>query len=258
MGCNFSCSFCQNWHISQVPGGCLKESGQRSFSPAEIVREALDTHCLSIAYTYTEPTVFFEFARACCEYAKDNRLKNIFVTNGFMSPQALNDIGPYLDAANIDLKGMSEAFYQKYCHGRLQPVCDTIVAMKKRGIWIEITTLIIPGLNDDAGSFDKISSFIASLDKSIPWHISRFHPEYKCRNIPPTDFACLQQAFDIGRSKGLMHVYVGNCQTDYGQHTVCSHCKKTLIERDGFFITRNALIHGTCGFCGTVLSGVYQ
>ncbi len=204
VGCNFRCANCQNWQISQA------NQGGQNLTPKEIVQEALNSHCPSISYTYTEPTIFLEYALETMKLAKEKGLKNIWVTNGFMSPQTLKLIIPYLDAANVDLKSFEESFYQKYCAGRLKPVLENLKALKKNGIWLEITTLIIPGLTDQEKMLKKIGQFIKKeLGPETPWHISRFFPEvsWKMKKLPATPLESIEKAQQIGLKTGLKYVY---------------------------------------------------
>ncbi|MCK4519597.1 MAG: AmmeMemoRadiSam system radical SAM enzyme [Candidatus Omnitrophica bacterium] len=209
IGCNFRCGFCQNWQISQVSKRDKYWQG-RELMPAKVVEEAKRNHCKSISYTYTEPTVFFEYAYDTAKLAKQAGLKNVFVTNGYMSREALEAINPYLDAANIDLKSFREEFYLKNCKAHLQPVLETIKLAKSLNIWIEITTLIIPGENDSSSELADIARFIADVGKDIPWHISRFHPDYRFLNHKPTPIETLKKAEELGRKAGLRYVYIGN------------------------------------------------
>ncbi|MCG2686294.1 AmmeMemoRadiSam system radical SAM enzyme, partial [Candidatus Parcubacteria bacterium] len=211
-GCNFRCSFCQNWQISQFPKAQTRsEFPGRAWTPEEVVSAALENNCASIAYTYTEPTVFFEFAQDCAVLAKERGLKNVFVTNGFMSPEALKLAKDWLDAANIDLKSFSEKYYREVCGARLQPVLDNIKLMYQLGIWIEITTLVVPDQNDSPKELQQIAEFIASVSPNIPWHISRFHPDYQMVDgMQPTPLETLQCAAAIGKKAGLNFVYLGN------------------------------------------------
>ena len=208
-GCNFRCGFCQNWQISQASGQ-NKAREVYKMIPERIVEEAKKNHCQSISYTYTEPTIFFEYAYDIAKVAKQAGLKNIFVTNGYMSREALETISPYLDAANIDLKSFREKFYVENCKGHLQPVLDSIKLAKKLGVWIEITTLIIPGYNDSVSELSDIAGFIASVGKDIPWHISRFHPDYHFLSEKMTPIETLKKAEDLGKKAGLDYVYLGN------------------------------------------------
>lgn len=256
IGCNFKCDFCQNWEISQAQE--VEKIGAKRFkvTPERVVEEAIKNKCMSISYTYTEPTVYFEFAYECAKLAKSQGLYNDFVTNGYMSREALEYISPYLDAANVDLKSFREDFYHKMCKASLKPVLENITLMKKLNIWVEITTLVIPGYNDSKEELSDIACFISSLDKSIPWHISRFHPDYKFTQIPSTSLATLENAYKIGKEKGLKFVYLGNIHTDYGQNTYCSACSKLLIERMGFSVNKRNMKQGKCEFCGEKIEGI--
>jgi pyruvate formate lyase activating enzyme len=212
VGCNLTCKNCQNYDISQGPKPNKPILGQE-ISPEKIVQEALKNNCPSISYTYTEPTIFLEFALETMKLAHQERLKNIWVTNGFMSAQTLNLIIPYLDAANVDLKSFDDNFYQEYCGARLKPVLNNLKAMKKKNIWLEITTLIIPGLTDQEKILQKIAQFIKKeLDPKTPWHISRFFPEvsWQLQNLPTTPLESLEKAYQIGLKAGLKCVHKGN------------------------------------------------
>ena len=210
MGCNFRCGFCQNWQISQMSK--IKDSGtsQNTLSPEEIVRETKRNNCSSISYTYTEPTIFFEYAYDISRIAKAAGLANVFVTNGYMTRKAIDTIRPYLDAVNIDLKSYREDYYKTFCKAHLQPVLDSILFMKKLNIWIEITSLIIPGENDSDEELEQIAGFIARMDKEVPWHISRFFPQYKLTEHLVTPMSTLKRAKAIGEKQGLRRVYLGN------------------------------------------------
>ncbi len=255
-GCNFRCLHCQNADISQLPrdrgGAVLGED----VPPDAIVNAARKYRCASISYTYTEPTIFFELAYDTARLAAEAGLKNVFVTNGYITPEALKTIRPYLHAANIDLKGFTEDFYRKVCGARLQPVLDAIRLYKELGIWIEITTLVIPGHNDSDGELKKIAEFIRSVGEEIPWHVSRFHPTYKLTDQPVTPAGTLKRARQIGLDAGLRYVYVGNIPGE-GEDTMCPGCKKTLVRRIGFSVLENNVKDGNCGFCGTKVDGVW-
>ncbi len=212
VGCNLTCRNCQNWDISQGPKPNKPILGQE-MSPEKIVQEAISKRSLSISYTYTEPTIFLEYALETMKLARKKGLKNIWVTNGFMSPQTLKLIIPYLDAANVDLKSFEDSFYQKYCGGRLKPILENLKEMKRKGIWLEITTLIIPGLSDQPAMLKKIARFIKEkLGPETPWHISRFFPEisWQMRDLPATSLEILEKAYQIGLASGLKYVYKGN------------------------------------------------
>ncbi len=214
MGCNFTCGFCQNWRISQIEKEERESYGKgnnlRSYPPEEIVSNALRSSCSSIAYTYTEPTIFFEYAYDISIQAADNNVKNIFVTNGYISEEALETVSPYLDAANVDLKSFSDDYYKKICKARLQPVLDTIRRMKEKGIWIEVTTLVVPGQNDSEEELNEIAHFIADTGTGIPWHISRFYPQFQYRNTGPTPIETLKRARELGEKAGIRHIHLGN------------------------------------------------
>jgi pyruvate formate lyase activating enzyme len=258
LGRNFRCGFCQNWEISQQSfrEGLGLDSGDE-LNPEEIVAEALSNQCQSVSYTYTEPTIFFEYALATAKLAKEKGLANVFVTNGYMSAECLEMIRPYLDAANVDLKFFKDSSYQKICAAKLQPVLDSIKLMKKLGIWVEVTTLVVPGENDSEEELRDIAMFITSVSKDIPWHISRFHPDYKFNKHPVTPEATLKKAQELAFEAGLNYVYVGNV-SGWGNDTLCHICKKNLIKREGFNILRYNIKEGRCIYCNTIIPGVFS
>lgn len=243
VGCNLFCEFCQNWEISQD----VKEIIGKEMTPSEIVEDAIQKGCKSIAYTYTEPTIFFEFAYDTAKLAKKKGLKNIFVSNGFINKEAIDKISEYLDAINIDLKGFSEDYYKRYCGARLEPVLDAIKHYHKK-VWLELTTLIVPGHNDDEESFEKITDLIISLDKNIPWHISRFHPDYKMIDVPVTSMEAIDKAYAIGKKKGIKYIYTGNVYDDR-ENTYCPKCGKVVIDRKGMHVNKINLDKDRCKFC---------
>lgn len=256
IGCNFKCGFCQNWQISQISkrnGGIFDAN---TLPPEDAVRQAKKNECLSISYTYTEPTIFFEYAYDTAKLAREAGLYNVFVTNGYMSKEALDEIKPYLNAANVDLKSFSDEFYKNNCKARLRPVLDSIAYMHKIGIWVEVTTLIIPGENDSEEELNAISGFIADLDKNIPWHISRFHPDYQFADRSPTSMQILKKAKQIGESHGLRYVYMGNVPGD--SDTYCYNCKELLIKRSYFYVERCNIARGGCPSCGAEIAGVWN
>ncbi len=256
-GCNFRCVFCQNWNISQVSA---KDKGIEgpNIPPEGTVEAALRNRCGSISYTYTEPTIFFEYAYDTSRIAKSRGLYNTFVTNGYMTGEAIDAIAPYLDGANIDLKFFSDESYEKMCGGKLQPVLDSIRKMKSCGIWIEITTLIIPGKNDSEKEVRDIARFIAETGTEIPWHISRFHPDYQFLDATATPLATMSRAREIGIEEGLKYVYLGNVLT--GGETLCPRCNDILIRREGFTSTVSDYLikDGKCGECNTTIEGVWK
>jgi len=228
-----------------------------TFAPEDIVDGAIKANCKSIAYTYTEPTVYFEYAHDTAKLAHDAGIRNIFVTNGYMSSEALNMIKPYLDAANVDLKAFNEDYYKKLCGAKLAPVKETLVTMKSLGIFVEVTTLLIPGLNDDKTELQALARFIAaSLGPETPWHVSRFHPTYKLMDRPSTPVQTLLMARDIGLASGLRYVYTGNVPGESGEDTLCYRCGKALIGRWGFQIGKYDIENGRCKYCGTSIDGV--
>jgi pyruvate formate lyase activating enzyme len=255
-GCNFRCTFCQNHEISQLP----REEGHitgRERTPTRIVEDALGSGSRSIAYTYTEPTVAFEFAYDTAVIARERGLKNVFVTNGYMTREMLELFAPRLDAANVDLKAFNDDFYRAECGAHLQPVLDSLRKMKELGIWIEITTLLIPDLNDNDAELWNLAGFILSLGAETPWHISRFHPRYRLKGKQPTPAASLHRAAEIGRSAGLKYIYCGDLPGDYGEDTACARCGHLLIERDGFAVKRMDLKGSGCPRCGAPLEGIF-
>jgi pyruvate formate lyase activating enzyme len=255
IGCNFSCDFCQNWQISQSSKKSGKGLGGYPMPSERVVENAKRQKCKSIAYTYTEPTIYFEYAYDTAVLAKKAGLINVFVTNGFMSKSALEKIKPYLDAANVDLKSYSDDFYRKMCNGRLQPVLDSIKLMKKLGIWVEVTTLIVPEQNDSDSELNNIAEFIASVGKEIPWHISRFHPDHKYKDSYPTPIKTLRRAYNIGVENGLHYIYLGNVHE--GLDTRCKSCGELLLRRAYMGVNRNYVKSGNCLKCGTKVEGLF-
>jgi len=256
VGCNFRCDNCQNYDISQLPKERNIIVGQ-DVSPEEIVSAAKRNNCASIAYTYSEPTIFFEYAYDIAKHAKKEGIKNVFVTNGYITPEALREISPYLDAANIDLKSFSDDFYRKNCGARLEPVLDSIRLYKSLGIWIEITTLIIPSLNDSEEELHKIAEFIKKeVGEETPWHITQFHSTYKLIDLPRTPVTILRRAREIGLEAGLRYVYEGNVPGENGENTYCHNCGKMLIRRFGYQILENKIKNSACAYCGAEIDGV--
>lgn len=258
VGCNFICKHCQNFDISQMP---REEKGRivgREMSPEEIVREAESAGCLSIAYTYTEPTIFFELAYDTARLAHGRGIKNVFVSNGFMTPESLREISPFLDGINIDLKGFTNKFYKEICGGRLEPVLENIRLADELGIWVEVTTLIIPTLNDSPEELKLIAEFIANTNKDIPWHITQFYPTYKLLNLPRTPIEILHKAREIGLEAGLRYVYEGNVPGLGNENTYCYNCGSILIERWGYSIGKNMIKDGHCPFCQSPIAGFYS
>lgn len=254
VGCNFRCLHCQNYEISQYPRDYPDIPGE-VMSPDEVVREAERSGSKSISYTYTEPTIFFEFAYDCARLAREKGIKNVFVSNGYTSPEATRLVAPYLDGNNIDVKG-DEAFYRKIVGGRLQPVLDTIKLMKELGVWVEVTTLIIPNHNDSDDFLKRIADFIRSVDTAMPWHVTQFYPTHKLLDQPRTPVSTLRKAREIGLKAGLKYVYEGNVPGEGGENTYCPSCKAAVIERFGFTLTEVRMQNALCPTCGTRIDGI--
>ena len=255
-GCNFQCDFCQNWNISQISRETKGELPGYDLPPAKVVENARENNCRSISYTYTEPTIFFEYAYDTAKLAKEAGLKNVFVTNGYMATQAIDTIAPFLDAANVDLKAFSEEYYRRNCKGRLQPVLGSITHMKKHDIWVEVTTLVIPGENDSEEELEQIAEFIAGVSVDTPWHISRFHPDYKFSDHSATPVETLQKAREIGKKHGLHYIYLGNVQEEADTH--CYNCGQLLVQRRYMGTDQIYLKNGRCPSCETPISGIWQ
>lgn len=256
VGCNFRCLFCQNYDISQAPkeGEIYGQTVPRE----TIVALAEKYRCASISYTYSEPTIFYEYAFEIAKLAKERGIKNNFVTNGYVEEEPLKEIAPYLDGANIDLKSFRKEFYAKIVGARLDQVLESIKLYFKLGIWIELTTLIIPGYNDDEAELRDIARFIREeLAPYVPWHVSRFYPQYKMTHVPPTPVQKILRAWEIGKEEGLFYVYTGNIWDDRGSETVCPNCKRVVIRRSGFWVTENHVIGGNCEFCGSKIHGIF-
>lgn len=254
-GCNFHCMHCQNAAISQAErdGNAVPEV---MLQPEEVVAAALKAGARSIAYTYTEPTVFIEYVVATARLAVQAGLANVLVTNGYQTVEALDVLTPLIDAANVDLKSFDDGFYRKVLGARLAPVLDTLVEMRRRGIWLEVTTLLIPGLNDKPGELWELAAWIVSeLGPETPWHVSRFFPTYRMTDLEPTPAETIQRAVEIGRAAGLRHVYAGN-MGDADVATLCAWCGETLIRRHGYRALRAGLVDGRCDRCGHALAGI--
>ena len=254
-GCNMHCDWCQNWEISQMPREQHFIAGYE-LSPADIVSAAKKSACRSIAYTYTEPTIFFEYSYDTAKLAREAEIANIYVSNGYMSAEMLELFHPWLDAVNIDLKTFRDETYRQYTGGKLQPVLDSLKKIHDYGIWLEVTTLVIPGVNDDPQELQEIAEFIATeLGTDTPWHVSRFYPQYKLQQTPPTPPDTLHRAGEIGRAAGLNYVYLGNLSEE--TDTCCPACGKVLIRRSGFGISSNQVDNnGCCPDCGEAIAGV--
>ncbi|HQK42645.1 MAG TPA: AmmeMemoRadiSam system radical SAM enzyme [Anaerolineaceae bacterium] len=254
-GCNFDCQWCQNWEISQ--GDSAAAAARCPYTPPQdVVSAAKREGCLSISYTYTEPTVFFEFTQDVGILAREAGLKNVYVSNGYMSPQTIALLARWLDAANVDIKAFSDEVYRKHIGARLQPVLDACSLLKQAGVWLEITTLLIPGLNDDEAQIRGLTRYIVrELGAETPWHVSRFFPQYKYQNTDATSVGSIEKAMEIGKAEGLRYVYAGNIAGS--ADTYCPQCGAVLIKRSGMSTLSSRVSHkGACPVCGARIAGV--
>jgi pyruvate formate lyase activating enzyme len=254
-GCPFHCMFCQNWEIAQGPRLGMRLPAS-PLPPEQAVAEALRQGVRSIAYTYVEPTVFLEYALAIARPAKAAGLLNLFITDGYATPEAIDLLATVLDAANVDLKAFDDAFYRRRCGARLAHVLEAIEAYHRAGVWLEITTLVIPGENDDPGHLRELTAWLVEhVGPETPWHVSRFFPAFRMQDTPPTPLATLRRAAEIGLEAGLKHVYVGNAPELAMEDTHCVGCGALLIARRGYQVVRCLADDGTCHRCGRTLAG---
>ena len=254
-GCNLSCKYCQNFEISQFGPDKVKTL---NVSPEEVIKEAERHKLKVISYTYTEPTVFYEYTLDICKIAKKRKIKNTTVTNGFINPEPLNELCKYLDGSNIDLKSINDEFYQQICSARLQPVLEAIKIMHEKGVWLELTNLIIPGLNDSTEDIENLVEWVRkNLGYNVPLHFTAFYPSYKMTKLPPTSPQILKKARNIALGRGLNFVYTGNIEDEEGNNTYCPKCKKLLIKRSYFSVLENNLKNGKCT-CGEKIPGVWK
>lgn len=256
-GCNLKCLFCQNFSISQA---FPEDMPGISLLPEEIISNALRESCLSISYTYNEPSIFYEYVYDTAQIARKKKLKNVMVTNGFINPEPAKQLYKYIDAANVDLKGFTEEYYKNICSARLQPVLETLKLLDKMGVWLEITNLMIPGLNDDMKKVEEMCEWIKdNLGTGYPLHFSRFYPCYKMLDRTPTPFETLKKAYQTAKKVGIKYVYVGNVPEEEYNHTYCPKCSETVIKRTSFFqISENNLKNGNCPKCKTKIEGVWK
>jgi len=255
-GCNLRCDFCQNWEISQA---APEDVSPYDLSPEEVVASAKEYGCQAIAYTYTEPVVYYEYARDCARLAREEGIANILVTAGYINPGPLSELSDYIDAANVDLKSMSDEYYREVCGGTLEPVLDTITALKDSGTWVEITNLVVPTLNDDAEGIDAVSRWVLdNVGPDTPLHFSRFFPMYRLADLAPTPVETLEQARQRSVDMGLHFVYVGNAVTPEGMVTRCPLCGHVLIRRQGYQVELTGISNGVCENCSAPVAGVWD
>jgi len=254
IGCNLHCKQCQNWQISQTK---FEYYPYITLLPQEVVDKTIESECGIIAYTYTEPTVFYEYMLDTAKIAKKQGIKNVIVSNGFINPEPLKELCKYIDGANIDLKSFSEGFYNEICDGRLEPVLKAIEILHENNVWVEITNLIIPTLNDKEEETKRLAEWVKRLDANIPLHFSAFYPTYKLQDITPTPDSILKKARKIALKAGLKYVYTGNIDDDEGSATFCPKCGKAVIKRKDFFVLQNNLKKGACS-CGGRIPGIWS
>ncbi len=256
VGCNIDCKFCQNWQIAQAKPGDLRT---REMAPGDIVSEAEKNKCRTIAYTYSEPTVWAEYVMDCADESNKKSIYSLVVSNGTWSSQALDELLTKIKAIKIDFKSIEPAYYRDICNGELQPVLDTILRIKKSGVWLELVNLVIPTLNDSDTHFIKMARWIKShIGTDVPLHFTRFHPMYRLTHLPPTPLPVFDKAYDIARSEGLKYVYVGNVPKHKAQHTQCPKCSKQVIIRDGFSIKEFHIVNGKCSSCQCQIPGIWK
>ncbi len=255
-GCNVHCKFCQNWQISQRPP---EETHNYDLPPEDVVAAALKAQCRSIAYTYSDPVIFYEYMFDTAKLAKDKNLLNLMITAAFIEQKPLLDLCPLIDAANVDLKGITEEYYEKMCSASLKPVQDALVTMKKQGVWIELTNLVVPTWNDsDKDIRDLCKWIVDALGPDTPLHFSRFWPMHQLKNLPPTPVTTLNRAWEIAKQQGINYAYVGNVPGHQGNSTFCPKDKKLLVKRIGYRILENNIVDGKCKFCETKIPGIWQ
>lgn len=255
-GCNLHCKYCQNWSISQVPP---EETENRDMPPEKVVELAINSGSKSIAYTYSDPVVFYEYTLDTSILAKQKGLKNVLVTAGYINPDPLRELCKYIDAAHIDFKGFTEEFYQNICSATLQPVLNTIKIAKQEGVWIELINLIVPTMNDDFNKIKEMCQWVKdNVGPDVPMHFSRFYPMYKLKNLPLTPDETLSEAREIALNTGINYAYTGNIPGHPGENTYCPQCKKLVIGRIGYSIRENNMADGGCRFCGHTIPGIWS
>jgi len=256
VGCNLHCLNCQNWEISQANP---EDSQAMACTPEKLVELAQAQKCSSLAYTYTDPVVYYEYTLACAARAQGVGIRNVLVTAAYINQAPWDRLLDFIDAANIDLKFMDDALYRSICSATLKPVQQALVRARERGVWVEVTNLVIPTLNDSPEQIRALARWIAAnLGRDTPLHFSAFHPRYKMRHLPPTSAQTLEMARSIAQAEGLDHVYIGNVASQEGQNTYCPKCRTLLIERRGYHILQNRIEQGRCSACGGQIKGIWQ
>lgn len=254
-GCNFKCLNCQNWQISQSSPSAIDHY---DLAPGKLIQQALLHNTNSIAFTYTEPTVFYEYVCDTAKATREQGVKTVFISNGFINEKPLLDLCPYLDAANIDLKCFDDAIYRSLDGGKLQPVLDTLKTLKNNGVWLEITNLLVPTWTDDPEMIQSMCDWLVENGfADTPLHFSRFFPGYKLPQLPPTPEDVLIRAKEIALKTGIKYVYIGNIPGLHGENTYCPACKQLVVERAGYAVKQNFIAAGKCGFCGEDIAGVW-
>lgn len=255
-GCNLHCKFCQNWQISQSRP---EDLNNYTLSPEQIIEGALKGNCKSVAYTYTEPIIFYEYMYDISRIAHNHGLLNLMITAGYINPEPLRELCPQIDASNVDLKGITDEYYRKMCFATLAPVQNTLVTMQKEGVWVEITNLVVPTWNDNETDIRELCRWVVqNMGRDVPIHFSRFWPMHQLQNLPPTPVEKLSAAWDIAKSEGVRYPYVGNVPGHNGNHTYCPQCEKALIKRKGYAILENHITNGKCNFCRTSIPGIWN
>lgn len=254
-GCNLHCKYCQNWEISQANPEDLQNS---DLPPERVVELAINYGCDSIAYTYTEPIIFYEYVYDTCKLARQSGIKNILVTAGFIQQKPLEKLLPYVDGANVDIKGFSDKFYREVCSGRLEPVLRTVKLMKEAGVIVEVTNLVVPTLNDKDDDAKRLVDWMVNVaGADVPLHFSRFFPLYKLKNLAPTPFETLKNFRDIAQRAGVKYAYIGNVAGGEWENTYCASCKNLLVRRVGYQVLSVNIRNGSCKFCGERIYGLW-
>ncbi len=256
VGCNMECKFCQNWQISQSSPQDIRT---RYVSPGQMVKKASGLNIPSITFTYGEPVIFIEYAQDIAEIARKEGLRSFVVTNGFYREKPLSDLSRLVDAVKIDLKAFTDEYYRKICDAELKPVLDSIVKIRSEGIWLEIVYLMLPTLNDSPGEIRSMAKWLVkNAGEDVPVHFSKFFPQYKLKNLPPTPVSSLEKAYDISKEEGLKYVYIGNVPGHPTESTFCPSCSKKVIDRRGYRVENLNMEEGRCGSCGEPIPGIWK